>query len=226
MRRDCPARDQHLRRKRTERITTRPKNQKGEATCKQCKRATLLGCWHVSESYVLPACKRSISDPAHTSGCLCSPRATHAGHQPRRRRTGTCSGTRRTVEPPDRKKKIRAAKISTRKPNERHHAGHHLKKTCTNRTKKNEKPGTSRCGHAAERYMSTACKPTRPGAYLRFLVPVRRAEAAGKESPAQNWHLQQNKTEQTTLPSNTKKDTGAGNRTQGPVTAGDCGPTR
>ena len=66
----------------------------------------------------------------------------------------------------------------------------------------------------------------RPGAYLRFLVPVRRAEAAGKESPAQNWHLQQNKTEQTTLPSNTKKDTGAGNRTQGAVTAADCGPTR
>ena len=105
MRRDCPARDQHLRRKRTEGITTRAKNQKGEATCKQCKRTTLLGCWHVPESYVLTACKRSISDPAHTSGCLCSPRATHVGRQQRRRRTGTCSGTRRTVEPPDRKKK-------------------------------------------------------------------------------------------------------------------------
>ena len=78
----------------------------------QCKRATLLGCWHVPESYVLTVRKRSISDPAHTSGCLCSPRATHVGRQQRRRRTGTCSGTRRTVEPPDQKKKTDLRKNS------------------------------------------------------------------------------------------------------------------
>ena len=218
MKRDCRARDQHLRRKRTEGITTSPKNQKRRSlsvhvgvythpggTRKQCKRATRLGCWHVPESYVLTVCKRSISDPAHTSGCLCSPRATHVGRQQRRRRTGTCSGTRRTVEPPDRKKTTRAAKISKRKPNERHHAGHHLKKTCTNRTKKKRETGYLPVWTRSRevRVNSTRTYPTRrippvpgpraPGRGSREGVPCTELAPAAEQDGTDNFTLQHEK---------------------------------
>ena len=206
MRRDCPARDQHLRRKRTEGITTRAKNQKGEATCKQCKRTTLLGCWHVPESYVLTACKRSISDPAHTSGCLCSPRTTHVGRQQRRRRTGTCSGTRRTVEPPDQKKKTDLRKNSREsRTKSTTRATISKKKTCTNRTKKKRETGYLPVWtHSREvRVNSTRTYPTRrippvpspraPGRGSREGVPCTEPAPAAEQDGTDNFTPQHEK---------------------------------